>query len=271
MQSNMGHFIVQAQKQKGNSLKSLDIHIFCEVTMNLEKGEFACLWSKYEGVLNKETSKNLLLLKSVVLSHNLKECAIAKLKGESASLDIKVKSVEYDNIHRGDLAIDKFNTEFVNKLKRFGIKSEKELLERDFDMDGWLNSIITPYIYSRILSACNKDNQKNLFVAVFLDMLQNKEFSDIVTDFEQNPNNNNIPNEIFLQSISNVRKEAESKELSTSKTFDFIRTSFELPAPKDVKLIAPVTVEPTVKGNATEGAEPTATEGVEGGVEPTAS
>jgi hypothetical protein len=285
VQSNMAEFILSGQNQKGNTFKPAYLRIFCEVAMNMDKGELSCVFSRTEDIkITKDTRTNWLVIESVVLEHNLKECfnamfKIAQLKAleshtdeqkkeleqlQSVTLSLKFKSIESEDLFKGKIPFDKFNTEFIKGIKsQFGL-DESQLSQ--LDVSGWISKVVIPKMYSEVLSFANQDNQKNLFIAVFLDMVQSPEFTRCLTEFKQDNKNAVIDSNLFLQSISNVRKEAEAKELSTSKTFDFIRTNFELPAPKDVKLLVPVapapenvegeqpnedenvTVEPTVEG-----------------------
>lgn len=107
-------------------------------------------------------------------------------------------------------------------------------------------------MYSEVLSSYNKQNQRNLFIAVMLDMIQNPKFKECLTEFRQDKNNSNIPIELFLQSVANVNKEAHSKGLSTSKTFAILPSIFTLPEAKAVNLLTPVATVEDATENSTE-------------------
>ena len=138
LQSNMTEFILAGQNQKGNTFKPAYLRIFCEVAMDMSKGEFTCVFSRTEDIkITKDTRTNWLVIESIVVEHNLKECfnamfKIAELKAlkvhteeqkkelehlQSVTLSLKFKSIESEDLFKGKIPFDKFNTEFIKGIK----------------------------------------------------------------------------------------------------------------------------------------------------------
>ena len=295
VQSNLVEYTVKGFESKnGTSYRPVHLHLFCEVAMSLDKNEFTCVLSRTDSKIDKDIREKLLIIESLVLEHNLAEYFVADQKVRSLEalteptkeqkkeltqlkaiqFTLKFKAIESEDIFKGKIPFDKFNGDFLKELKSYGFSyNEQEL--RQLNVSGWLTEIVIPQMYSEVLSSYNKQNQRNLFIAVMLDMIQNPAFKECLTEFRQDKSNSNIPIGLFLQSVANVNKEAHSKGLSTSKTFAILPNIFALPEAKAVNILTPV---------ATVEAEHTVTEGegdttkvdtelvgdiVEGEVEPT--